>query len=186
MPWQPPPDVLAAGNAARVPYARAVLTGPGVQLAPWAALVALRGAVVRNFPGITSGGLVRDAARIGTASRDPHKAGIGVDFMVAPGPARKRNGDALANFLVRYAEPLQLQYVLWDGLEWSTSPLGPRWERYAGGETHDDHVHAEVGPGARAWAAREMHHRVDAALYADARAGVAGAARAALGFGRRG
>ena len=162
--WSPPPAVVTAGNLARVAHAYAPETQAGEQREPLPALVALRDALVPIWPGVTSGGMRRDGARIWTVNRDPHKAGIAVDFMVAAGPLRNANGDALANFLAFNAERLGLQYVLWRRVELSMSPYGPRWENYTGTDPHDDHVHVELSPAARAWSYAEMTARVHAAL----------------------
>lgn len=162
--WTPPPAVVTAGNLARVGHAYAPETQAGEQREPLPALVALRDALVPIWPGVTSGGTRRDSARIWTVSRDPHKAGIAIDFMVAPGPTRNASGDALADFLAFNAERLGLQYILWRRVELSMSPYGPRWENYSGTDPHDDHVHVELAPEARAWSRAEMTARVHAAL----------------------
>lgn len=162
--WTPPPAVVTAGNLARVAHAYAPETGPGEQREPLPALMALRDALVPIWPGVTSGGMRRDTARIWTVSRDPHKAGLAIDFMVSFGTLRNLHGDALANFLAFNAERLGLQYVLWRRVELSMSPYGPRWENYTGTDPHDDHVHVELSPAARGWSYAEMTARVHAAL----------------------
>lgn len=162
--WRPDPLTRYAGQSARVAYAYADQTGPGEQRAPYPALVALHDLIVPAWPGIYSGGMRRDSARIGTANRDPHKAGIAIDFMVRDDDRRAANGTALANFLVRHAQDLQIQYVLWASYELSTSPIGQRWERYGGAEPHGDHLHVEIGPVARGWSYGEAARRITAAL----------------------
>ncbi len=162
--WNPPPDVLAAGESAQVPYLYPILTQAGEQLTPKPALVELRAALLQAFPFITEGGMRRDSARIGTVNFDPHKGGTALDASVAAGPQRNANGDALANWLVRHMQGLQLQYIIWAGREISTSHSGPRWEPYTGSEDHGSHLHIEIAPTAQAWPAGVMAQRVAAAL----------------------
>ncbi len=82
-------------------------------------------------------------------------------------PERAAQGDALANFLVRNAEYLGIQYVLWSMYEWSASHSGPRWERYTDPTSpHRDHVHVEPSREALAWPADVMRARVRSALAA--------------------
>lgn len=164
--WIPDETTRAAGQSARVPYRYADETGPGEQRSPYPALVALHDAIVQPWPGVTSGGMRRDSARIGTTNRDPHKAGISIDYMIRNDANRVANGTALATFLVRNAELLQLQYIIWNGTELSTSNIGQRWEAYTGEEGHGDHLHVEIGPVAREWSYDEMMRRVRSALAA--------------------
>ncbi len=57
---------------------------------------------------------------------DAHLEGNAIDAMVVNDANRPANGDALANFLVRNADYLGIQYVLWSMYEWSASRNGPR------------------------------------------------------------
>ena len=170
-------------------YANAPLTQPGEQLEPFAMVRAMHDVIVPFWPGISSGGMRRDSARIGTANHDPHKAGIAIDFMVRPGPDRDASGTSLANFLVTYAEWLQIQYVIWDRVELSTSSYGPRWEPYQGSEPHGDHVHVEIGPDAEGWSYLDAQTRIGQAIadFTSKRAGaVGGGAAAVVGVGAAG
>ncbi len=162
--WAPSNATRAAGERARVRYLGPRRTEPGEQRAPSPALVAFRSTIVRAWPGVSSGGLERDQARRGDASMDPHRDGIAVDFMLREGPERIAQGDALASWLVEHADELGVQYVLWSRTEWSASGYGARWEPYTGSNPHVDHVHAELGPDARAWSAEVMRAKVLAAL----------------------
>jgi hypothetical protein len=164
--WNPDARIRAIGERARVRHQWARRTGPGEQVEPYPAVKALRDAIVRPWPGITSGGMKRDASRIGTTNNDPHKAGIAIDFMVRSGPDRAANGESLANFLVENMELLQLQYILWAGTEISTSNMGQRWEAYRGAEGHGDHLHVEIGPDAQGWSREEMASRIARAMQA--------------------
>lgn len=163
--WEPPPSVRAAGERARVRYQFAAATAPGEQRSPSATLVALRDVLVHGVRGITSGGLVRDAARRANASHDAHRAGIACDLMIRDDATRAAVGDAVANWLVLNAETLGVQYVLWSMFEWSASSSGARWERYTGENPHRDHVHFELGPEGIALGATEMTARASRLLY---------------------
>lgn len=163
--WSPSSETRAAGERAASPYRRAYPTAPGEQRSPAPALVALRDAIRQTWPeGITSIGLRRDSERIADASNDPHRDGIAADVMIADSSARPSLGDMIASRLVESAEELNLQYVLWSRLEWSSSNIGRRWEPYDGAEAHEDHVHVEIGPVAREWSYDTMYSRALAAL----------------------
>lgn len=164
--WVPDAETRAAGERANVPYVGAGETGPGEQRSPFPAVVALHDAIVPVWPGIPSGGMRRDSARIGTTSHDPHKFGTAIDFSVRNDANRARNGDALANFFARNAELLQTQLIIWSNTELSTSRSGQKWETYSGQSSHEDHVHVEIGGVARGWTHAEMMRRVRAALAA--------------------
>lgn len=183
--WTPDATTRAAGERAAVPYRIADVSLLGQNDAPVPAIVALA-AGLRTAPGVTSVGMRRDSARLPGGLRDPHVWGWAADAMIASGASRAANGDALANYLVRNAAMLGLQYVLWSHYEWSASGSGPRWESHAAGD-HQDHVHVELSPEARAWSADTMRSRWDAALAASApsRAGtvVAAGVGAALAAG---
>jgi hypothetical protein len=166
--WSPTADVRAAGERANVPYLYAGQTADGEQRTPFPATVAIHDVIVTAWPGVTSGGMRRDSARLAGVSHDPHRFGTAIDLMVRNDANRTANGDALANFLVRYAEYLQIQYVLWSNYEWSSSHVGARWEPYTGAESHEDHVHVEIGNTARGWSRDEMAARLRSALSAQA------------------
>lgn len=164
--WSPPADVRAAGERANVPYLYAGQTADGEQRTPFPATVAIHDVIVPAWPGVSSGGMRRDSARLAGVSHDPHRFGIAIDLMVRNDANRTANGDALADFLVRYAEYLQIQYVLWSNYEWSSSHVGARWEPYTGAESHEDHVHVEIGNTARGWSRDEMVARLRSSLSA--------------------
>ncbi len=165
--WNPPADVRAAGEAARrvVRYAGATPVAAGVQEPVPAAVEALRRALVRGLAGVPSVGAVRPSSRLVNASvSDPHRNGFALDVMLRADGDRFRRGSEIASWLVRHAELLGLQYVLFSRYEWSASGSGAAWERYTGSDPHDDHVHVEAGPDARRWGAAEMERRAGIAL----------------------
>lgn len=165
--WTPDEVTRAAGEGARrvVRYAGATPAAAGVQTTPPPAVEALRRALVRGLAGVPSVGAVRPSSRVAVASSyDPHRNGFALDVMMRAGDDRPERGEAIASWLVRNAERLGLQYVLFSRYEWSASGSGAAWERYTGSDPHVDHVHLEVGPDARRWTAAEMDARAAAAL----------------------
>jgi hypothetical protein len=151
--WTPPADVIAAGRAAqgRVLYQSGSIIGPGevAQREPTPAVRALA-AVLRQRPGVLSVGLRRSPARGDTPGRqrDAHEDGRALDVMLVAGPSRGSSGAAVAEWVVRHAEQLGAQLVIFDRTEWSSSSVGEAWEPYAGTHPHDDHVHIALAPTA--------------------------------------
>ncbi len=150
-PWQIPPEVRAAGDAAEVPY-----VGGGVwqgeegcsgQLTEHAAN--LRELLLWAFPQIA---FISDYAcrPIGTseARTSVHGVGRALDLhipMVAGGEADNELGDPVGNWLVENAQVLGVQYVIWDGWQWrSNLEPGAKDGPYGGSNPHRDHLHVEV------------------------------------------
>jgi hypothetical protein len=172
MVWSPPPDVRAAGEAARVRNNQGSVIQPGqpAQLPISPAVRAFYAWVLAHFPGVTGNGMARDSSRnhqVGQR-RDVHEEGRACDFKIRPVGAPA--GTALANWLVRHAEHLGVQLVIWDRLEWSSSPIGTRFENYRSPpmpSPHDDHVHAELSIEASQITAEAMRARLDGAAAGD-------------------
>ena len=165
--WVPDAITRAAGERAQVRYTAPPHVEAGEQWSPTPAMLALKEEIVRAWPGVYSGGIVRDSARRGIANSDPHRSSMALDAMFRDTPERAAQGDALANFLVRNADYLGIQYVLWSMFEWSASRNGPRWEAYTDpASPHRDHVHVELSREALAWPADVMRARVRSALAA--------------------
>jgi hypothetical protein len=175
--WQPPPEVIARGNAARVWETQGSVIDPAlmdpanpghiragavVQMRPTPAVVAFRDWVVRNFPGFSSGGLGRSQARSestarradanGNYHRDVHEEARAIDFMVRD--IASAEGEALANWLLANAEAIGVQGIVWNRASWyptRTPRTAPRFQSgYTGESEHRDHVHAELSEGAAA------------------------------------
>jgi hypothetical protein len=86
------------------------------------------------------------ACRRNTASSarmSVHGTGRAVDIFIprASGGADNTKGDAVANFLVKNAQELGVQMVIWDRSRWM---VGRGEAQYMGPHPHDDHVHAEL------------------------------------------
>lgn len=86
------------------------------------------------------------ACRRNTASSSRmsvHGTGRALDIFIprASGGADNTKGDAVANYLVKNAQELGIQLVIWDRTRWMTK----RGEAaYSGPHPHDDHIHAEL------------------------------------------
>lgn len=173
--WNPPADVRSAGELARhvVRHAGPTPVARGVQEAVFPAVDEARDVLVRELAGVPSVGAVRSAdGGLPATGNDPHRNGFAIDVTlrdaVVAGEARPQRGDRIANFFVRHAARLGVQYVLWSRYEWSASGRGAAWEAYTGSNPHVDHVHVEFGPEARRWPREVMHARITEALAADA------------------
>ncbi len=119
---------------------------------------------IRTWPGIRSAGTRRSPKKPSTAGRrrDLHEEGRAVDAMIAEPdtPAGNAAGDALSNLLVRNADRLGVQGVVWRRVEWYTSPIAGAWEPYVGSSPHVDHPHIELSPAVLAWSGEEMQRRI--------------------------
>ncbi|WP_420122029.1 peptidase inhibitor family I36 protein [Nakamurella sp.] len=87
-------------------------------------------------------------------SRSNHNTGNALDCTISdrigvrPDSAQRDAGWALANWLKRYADRLQVRYVIWDGRIWSSARASEGWRTYTAGSGvtggHFDHVHVSV------------------------------------------
>lgn len=185
--WQPPPEVIARGNAARVRENQGSAidpalmdpTNPGhlragavVQMRPSPAVVAFRDWVVRNFPGFTSGGDRRSQSRSestarrlwadGYYHRDVHEEARAIDFMLPAALHGGAEGEALANWLLANAEAIGIQGIVWNRASWYPE-RSPRFRSpYTGESPHTDHVHAELSVEAASRAPETMRAVLDA------------------------
>lgn len=96
--------------------------------------------VSQKFPEVATIGGIRD-------SRDDHGAGRAIDVMVGDDPKGKELGDRVSDYFMEHAEPLNVDYIIWqqriwDGGEWS--PMDSQGDRTA---DHFDHVHVTFQGG---------------------------------------
>ncbi len=162
--WQPPPEVLDAGaKVTGITFRWGDNLAPGVQISPPEAVDEFRDWAVLRMRGVPTVGLVRPSSRR-TGGRDPHLNGYAADIMIKDSDAAV--GDAIANWLVRHAQAIGLQYVLWSRTEWTAKGTRGVWGvgTYSGSNPHTDHVHVELSTEARAVSRATMRARLDAAL----------------------
>lgn len=174
-PWSPDAATVARGNALQgtIPYGggseivsaqeetQKSIPDPVRTFAEW----------IRTWPGVRSAGMRRSPAKPATPGRrrDLHEEGRAVDAMIIDygSPLANQQGDALAAFLVRHADLLRVQGVVWRRLEWYASTSGAAWEPYSGPSAHVDHVHIELSPEVLRWTPEEMTRRIAAAQAAE-------------------
>lgn len=161
--WTPPPNVIEAGNAWQgvVPYVPGSMTSPSdprVQREPGEGTKALAQWLQARW-GLTQAGTRRGSSMSSPAQRadgtwrrrDLHEDGRAIDAMTG---RNKAKGYEIANLMALFAYRLGVQYLLFDGYEWSVARIGPAWERMSTSEDraalgrapdlHEDHVHIEL------------------------------------------
>jgi hypothetical protein len=156
--WTLPADVRAAGEAQHVRYDDAPAwdggrncSGPntcGGANGFTAGTAELRRHILATFPGVSSiGGY---CCRQNTASSNKtsvHGVGRALDIMIPTLGRFRANssvGDPIANWLVRNAAAIGVQYIIWNRTQWSGHRSAPKDRAYTGPSPHTDHIHAEV------------------------------------------
>lgn len=149
-PWMPSLDARVRGNAARgqIPnvQGRRLNASARVQLDIWPGCAVLQRWVWSRWR-LEEVGAIRGASRrapIRRANgtfrrRDVHEEGRALDAMTY----NIAQGSQIADDLVYYCRQLQIQLVIWRGLQW-TSTNG--FVTYSGNNAHTDHVHFEISP----------------------------------------
>lgn len=161
--WTPPPNVIAVGNALQgtilhSPGSMTSPESPRVQLEPGDGTKALAQWLQTRW-GLTQAGTRRGSSMSSPAQRpdgtwrrrDLHEDGRAIDAMTG---RAKTKGEEIADLVALFADRLGVQYVVFDGYEWSATRTGPAWERVqesadraAWGrevDMHEDHVHIEL------------------------------------------
>ena len=183
--WTLPADVRAAGAGARVTYDGGPawnprLCGGGLR----SGALRLRAQLDAEFPAITS--IQGYSCRANTASPNKmsiHGAGRALDIFIplSGGAADNTKGDAVANYLVKNANRLQIQYIIWDRTQWSANGSNDR--AYTGPNPHIDHVHVEITEEAAGWRRGRRRRAVAARRSAGTWRRRPASKRAATGFG---
>lgn len=124
-------------------------------LTPRAARV--RRELERAFGPQSLGGFAPGGVRDGHSSRSAHYEGRAVDVFFRPvNAANKRQGWAVAHYLVAHADRLSVDHVIFDGRIWSAGLRSEQgWRDYDPGDRpgdravleHRDHVHVDVARG---------------------------------------
>ncbi len=144
--WKLPPDVRSAGALVRLGYDDApAWNSRSCSGGMKAGAQRLKNALNAQFdPQIVR--IEGYACRSNTASpgrMSVHGTGRALDIFIpqASGGADNTKGDAVANYLVKNAQQLGIQLVIWDRTRWMT---GRGEAAYSGPHPHGDHIHAEL------------------------------------------
>ncbi|MEF8731712.1 MAG: peptidoglycan-binding protein [Candidatus Accumulibacter meliphilus] len=153
--WLLPASVRTAGDAQTVRYDSppAWIGMPGNCTGTFTAgAAALKAHILATFAGVSSiGGYSCRANSANRSETSVHGTGRALDIMIPTlgGRANSAIGDPIANWLVRNAAAIGVQYIIWNRMRWSGSRT-PRVARYSGPNPHIDHVHVEINnDGAR-------------------------------------
>ena len=147
-----PADVLAAGDLqGNIEY-----TGAG----PWLGeesctdglepgTEALGDYLQMYFPQVPSvGGFSCRPINGNNSQASVHSTGRALDIFIpltADGGADNDLGDPIAHWLIRNAETIGIQLIIWDLSTWAPyRDVGERAAAYTGAHPHDDHLHVEL------------------------------------------
>ncbi len=147
--WVLPASIRAAGEAQHIRYDSPPAWAGGSNCSgtfrPGAA--DLRRYILTNFPGITAiGGYACRQNTANSAETSVHGAGRALDIMIPliNGRANSGVGDPVANWLIRNATDIGIQYIIWNRVSWNGSRRAPKERAYSGPNPHIDHIHAEL------------------------------------------
>ena len=145
--WTLSSDALTAGAKVRLTYEGAVKwTGAsacGGKLLPGSKVVG--GYLMDHFKVITSvGGYACRRNTANTSQMSVHGTGRALDVMVpeAGGAANSAQGDKIANWLVKNAQSIGVDLIIWNRSIWRAN--GTNASVYGGPIPHTDHVHVEL------------------------------------------
>jgi peptidoglycan hydrolase-like protein with peptidoglycan-binding domain len=145
--WVLPANVRAAGDAQTVRYDSPPAWANGTNCTSYTDGAAeLRRHILATFPGVASiGGYNCRANSANPSETSVHGVGRALDIMIRPvgGRANSEVGDRIANWLVRNASAIGVQYIIWNRVRWSGS-RSPRVATYGGPNPHIDHIHVEL------------------------------------------
>jgi hypothetical protein len=104
----------------------------------------LAGLLRANFPTIKKTGIYNDRNVAGTTKKSSHAEGRALDFHLdATDPSQKALGDRLFDALIRKAESIGVDNVIWNRQIWSVRRKVAGVRKYTGKNAHTDHVHVE-------------------------------------------
>ncbi len=147
--WILPEDVRKVGETQQVRYDSAGAWANGSHcsgtLTPGAK--ALGQYILANFPGVSDTGGYN--CRPNSANKNEtsmHGVGRALDIMIPMqgGRANSTVGDPVANWLVRNAADIGIQYIIWNRVAWNGSGKTPKNKPYNGPDPHKNHIHAEL------------------------------------------
>jgi hypothetical protein len=146
--WQIPADVLAAGERQVIRYDSppAWNGGSGCGSGLTAGARQLSDYIRANFAGVSSiGGFACRQNTANTSETSVHGTGRALDIMIPTvlGGANSSVGDPIANWLIRNAQAIGVQYIIWNRVRWAGHQR-PHSAAYTGPHPHTDHIHVEI------------------------------------------
>ena len=97
-----------------------------------------------NFPDVKKTGIYNDRNVAGTSKKSSHAEGRALDFHLdATDPSQKALGDRLFDAIIRKAEKIGVDNVIWNREIWSVGKKVAGKRKYNGKNPHTDHVHVE-------------------------------------------
>jgi len=97
-----------------------------------------------NFPQISQTGIYNNRNVAGSNKKSSHAEGRALDFHLdATDPSQKALGDRLFDAIIRKAESIGVDNVIWNRQIWSTQRQVAGKRKYEGKNPHTDHVHVE-------------------------------------------
>jgi hypothetical protein len=147
--WVLPEEVRAAGEAQHVRYDSpgAWADGRNCSGSHTPGAQELRQYILTHFPGVTAiGGYACRQNTANKAETSVHGVGRALDIMIprVGGRANSAIGDPIANWLVRNATAIGVQYLIWNRVSWNGHIKAPKDRPYTGPNPHTDHIHAEL------------------------------------------
>ena len=109
--------------------------------------------VKATFAGVTGyGGYACRPNTANTSQLSVHGTGRAMDIMIPlkSGTADNARGDQIANYLVKNAQAMGVQFIIWDRNDWGASRSAPKLRAYTGPNPHTDHIHVELSPAGAA------------------------------------
>lgn len=150
--WKLPADVKTAGLAVRLPYDDAPAWSPsrcsgGMRSGAKKLKAKLEVQFDPQVLRIEGYNCRRNTANASRMSI--HGTGRALDIFIpkSRGAADNTKGDAVANYLVKNAQRIGVQLVIWDRTVWKA---GRADAAYGGPHPHDDHIHIEITNAAAA------------------------------------
>jgi hypothetical protein len=153
--WLPPADIRAAGDAQYVAYTAAGSWNGGRNCSGGlkSGTRKVGDFIKSTFAGVSGyGGYACRPNTANTAQLSVHGSGRAMDIMIplVAGDANNARGDQIANYLVKNAQAMGIQFVIWDRNDWGASRGAPKLRAYTGPSPHTDHIHVELSPAGAA------------------------------------
>ena len=151
-PWEPPAEVVAEAASYDITF---VSAGPWVGTSGCSGTFTEGGRVFKewiqqHWPQVEHvGGYSCRPINGDSSTMSVHATGRAVDIHIPldGGAADNGLGDPLANWLLKHADEIGIQSIIWDRWMWSPS-RDPRSRHYGGAHPHHDHLHVELTPAA--------------------------------------